>query len=85
MEEERRQSTLDAVLQTLGQVREVGLQNAQNIKDLAEKVGIQNGRVSKIEISNAENRGALKVLIWIFAFVIAPTFVALAIFWITNK
>jgi hypothetical protein len=85
MEEERRQSSIDAVLQTLGEVKQVGLENAKNIASLVEKVSIQNGRVGKMELAYAENKGAMKVINCIFLFVIAPTFVALAVFWITNK
>jgi len=83
--EERRQSALEHVLLVLGEVKQVGLQNKENIYNLVEQVKIQNGRVTKVERNQEFTKGALWVIGAVLTFFVAPTFVALAVFWITHN
>lgn len=84
MEQERQQSSIDAVLTTLGQVREVGLQNAEKIGELVAQVKFQNGRVGKMEIENAEKRGEMRVMKGIVTAVVIAIIIQIIMYWLSK-
>jgi len=83
--DERRQSSIESVLLAIGEIKQVGLQNKENIVNLVEQVKIQNGRVTRVERNQEFTKGALWVIGVVFTFIIAPTFVALAVYWLTHQ
>lgn len=47
--EERRQSNIEALLVEMGSLKEITRSTNSKVAELSEKVGIQNGRVGKLE------------------------------------
>ena len=59
---ERRNATIEMVLLELGEIKQVGSDTRERLNQLVERVGIQNGRVGKLEISDAEKKGAINTI-----------------------
>lgn len=60
--EERRAASIEAVLITLGEIKNSATGTAKDVSDLKERVGIQNGRVGKIEKWQSFIQGALAII-----------------------
>jgi hypothetical protein len=65
---ERRASNIEAILVTLGGIKQLGESTHEAVNQLNTKVGIQNGRIGKLEQQQSFYRGA----IWIFVIINVP-------------
>jgi hypothetical protein len=61
--EERRQNTIDHLLTELGHVKQIGSDNSRILGELNVKVGIQNGRVGKLERWQAFMQGGMALMV----------------------
>lgn len=60
---ERRTHTIDNVLISIGEVKQISDYTHNEVRDLVVKVGIQNGRVTKLENWHTFMRGAISILV----------------------
>ena len=75
---ERRESTLQTILIEIGTIKTINQLTHEEVKELKERVGIQNGKVNKFEIWKAEIRGSLAVIkVVIVALVLPVAFIIL--------
>lgn len=83
MSEERRVASLEIVLTELGAIRELSSATKQTVEKLDIKVGIQNGRISKIERWQAFLQGC-GVVIVLLILPIVVQFFSKALVFITH-
>lgn len=70
MEQERRSASIELVLVELGKISQVAADTRTTVTELSSKVGVQNGRVGKIERWQAFMQGAGMILVLLVAPVI---------------
>lgn len=63
MNEERRANSVETVLLKLGELSEASKDIKQTVSDLKDRVGIQNGRVGKLEKWQSFMQGVIAVLV----------------------
>ena len=83
MEQERRAASLEVVLVELGKIIQVASDTRNTVAELSLKVGVQNGRVGKIERWQAFIQGAGAILILLVAPIIVQ-FLSKAFVFITH-
>ena len=74
MPEERRNSSIEMMIMEIGELKQLSTDNGKILKELSERVGIQNGRVFKIEKWQAFIQGAITILVLL----VAPVFLQFA-------
>lgn len=62
MENERRQSSIDTLVLEIGALKEIASATNKSVSEVSHRVGIQNGRVGKLETRNAFIAGGLAIL-----------------------
>ena len=67
-EVERRATNVEAILVTLGGIKQLGESTHETVNQLNAKVGIQNGRIGKLEQQQSFYKGAT----WIFVVINVP-------------
>jgi len=60
--EERRQNSIDNMMLAIGRLEEIGKATSASVTTLSERVGVQNGRVSRLERWQAFIQGALAIV-----------------------
>lgn len=63
MDSERRGHSMESVLVTLGELKAIATHTKEEVDKLSAKVGIQNGRVTKLERWQSYTHGAIMVII----------------------
>lgn len=62
-QDERRQNSLETVLVSLGRLEESNAHIHETVCDLKERVGIQNGKVGKLERWQSYTQGCVMILV----------------------
>ena len=65
---EKRTATLEVVLLEIGEIKQIAKDSRKSVDDLRERVGVQNGRVQKLE----EHKAYIKGLTTILALLVLP-------------
>ena len=60
--EERRMATLDNILESLGEIKQIANHNQHNIEGLLNRITVQNNRIGKLELFCASAKGVLIVV-----------------------
>lgn len=74
--EERRGATIEHLLESMGEIKQIGKQNSDSLRELNEKVAIQNGRVGKLENWRSYMLGAVAVLSTMMLSIMVPVSIA---------
>ena len=82
--QKRRQSSIDAILLAQGEVKQILADMKEKVESLNERVGIQNGKMSKMEQWQSFIRGALSILIPVVTLIGIPVVLEIFRRWLDS-
>lgn len=85
MSEDRRVGSTEALLLAMGNLQSTAKSTHDSVVDLNVKVGIQNGRITKLETKNEIYKTVLTIFGTILTVVVIPALLVIFAFWIQHK